>query len=124
MQNMIKIVLASLALLFSHNIVAEWYVGTETIESYAIPYLDSLAKNSSAEGMDDGRDSFSLIGGYHTNEFFSVQLKYQDEILFGVENIFSGSSLWFPKAEPTNFKSNAVFLTGISSYSVNDNTWV
>lgn len=122
MQDIMKIGLVCLALLLSHSVMADWYVGAETIEYRAIPNLNSLTESSSLNVGQDEPSGISLIGGYSTNKFFSVQIEYQDELAFGVDDMFAGSSLWFPETESTNFDSNALFLSGISSYPINDSS--
>ncbi len=120
MRIIIKTGLISFSLLLTQTATAEWYIGAEAIENNAIPYLDSLRENSSSTFRPEEEDGISLIGGYRTNKFFSLQLEYQDDLAFGIDNMFAGSSLWFPETESTSFESNALFLSGISSYSIND----
>ena len=120
MKHKVKTCFALLALLLTHSAVAEWYVGAETIENRAIPTLDSLSGNSFSEKSYFEEKGLSLTGGYRSNQFFSVQLEYQDEMSFGLDDMFTGSSLWFPEANVKNFESNALFLSGISSYPISD----
>ncbi|MCZ6565937.1 MAG: outer membrane beta-barrel protein [Gammaproteobacteria bacterium] len=122
MQKLLKISFIGLALLLSNSAHAEWYIGAEAIEKQAIPTLDSLSNSNSLELGKQESDGISLIGGYRTNKFFSLQLEYHDDLTFGIDDMFAGSSLWFPVAESTNIESNAIFFTGISSYSINDYT--
>lgn len=120
MQKRLKIGLVGLALLLSNSALAEWYVGAEAIEKRAIPALDSLSNSTSLELRQQESDGISLIGGYRTNKFFSVQLEYQNDLAFGIDDMFTGSSLWFPGTESANIESNALLFSGISSYPVND----
>ncbi len=120
MQNIIKIIIASSVLLVSNSALAEWYVGAEAIESRAIPNLDSLTEGTLLDVRQVEQSGISLIGGYRTNKFFSVQLEYQDAVAFGIDDMFAGSSLWFPETESLDFESNALLLSGISSYPIND----
>lgn len=122
MQNLTKIILTSVVLLISHSALAEWYVGAEAIESRAIPNLDSLIDSTSLDLRQNEQSGISLIGGYRTNKFFSVQLEYQDEVAFGIDDVFAGSSLWFPETQSSDFESNALFLSGISSYPINESS--
>ncbi len=121
MRNKVKIGLFFSTLLIAHTVSADWYVGAESIERNAIPYLDSLTENTSSN-LKQEEDGISLVGGYRTNRFFSIELEYQDELAFGLDNMFAGSSLWFPEVESESFKSNAVFLSGVSNYSINKST--
>ena len=121
MSNQIKTLLAALMLLFSHSVLSEWYVGAESIESRAIPHLDSLTESTPLDLRQNEDNGISLTGGYRTNQFFSVQLKYQDNLAFGLDGMFAGSSLWFPETESINLESNALFLSGISSYPISEN---
>lgn len=120
MKHKVKIIIALLVLLLTHSAVAEWYIGAETIENRAIPTLDSLSGDSFSEKSYIEDKGLSLTGGYRSSQYFSVQLEYQDEMSFGLDDMFTGSSLWFPETNVTNFESNALFLSGISSYPIND----
>ena len=120
MKNIIKIGLVSISLLLTQTVAAEWYIGAETIENNAIPYLNSLRENTSTKYRQEDDSGISLVGGFRTNKFFSVQVEYQDELAFGIDNMFAGSSLWFPETESANFDSNAVFLSGVSSYPITE----
>lgn len=120
MQKIFKIIFASTVLLVSFNTLAEWYAGADAIESRAIPTLDSLSDDSISEDKTTVDQNLSLIGGFRTNQYFSVQLEYQDAMSFGLDDMFTGSSLWFPEANTTNFESNAIFFSGISSYPISD----
>ena len=120
MQKMVKIIFAVSALLLAQSAGAEWYLGAETIENKVIPDLNSLSSNSFSEQNTIEDTGLSLTGGYRTNQYFSVELEYQDEMSFGLDDMFTGSSLWFPEAGVENFESNALFLSGISSYPISD----
>lgn len=109
-------------LLVCQNAMAEWYVGTDVIEDRAIPNFYNLPENNLQNRNDTAADGVALFGGYRPSQFFSVQVEYHDELAFGIDDIFAGSSLWFPDAEPSNFDSNALFLSGISSYDLNEST--
>ena len=63
----------------------------------------------------------SLFGGFRTTQNFSLQLEYQEDLSFGIDDMFAGSSLWFPETGAEDFESNGLFLTGIHSYPINDN---
>ncbi len=110
----------ALTLPFSAN--AEWYVGGEVIDTNIIPELESLTdEDPNSFIYQDSTSSSSLFGGYKQNKYFSVQVEYQDEISLGLDSMFAGSSLWFPEAEVSDFDSNALYLSGVSSYQINDN---
>ncbi|MBT8112480.1 MAG: outer membrane beta-barrel protein, partial [Gammaproteobacteria bacterium] len=106
-----------------------WYVGADTSQQEVIPYPSSLSNNyfstddilSYKQNRNDPDNNVSLFGGYRTNQNFSLQLEYQDDLSFGIDDMFAGSSLWFPEASPQNFESSGLFLSGISSYPINDN---
>jgi len=109
------------ALIFSNTAFAEWYVGGETTYRSVIPEFDSLIDDDSDSfEYQDAASSSSLYGGYQQNEYFSFQVEYQDEISLGIDSIFASSSLWFPEANAADFDSNALLLSGISSYQLND----
>ena len=122
-------VTAGIATLTLSNAQAEWYVGADTGLQEVIPYPSSLSNNDfssndilSYKGSRSTTDNnVSLFGGYRTTENFSMQLEYQDDLSFGIDDMFAGSSLWFPEAGAQNFESNGLFLSGISSYPINDN---
>ena len=106
---------------------AEWYIGAETNNKEILPYPDSLSDGSLATNSlysyksDPYDTSVSLFGGYRPTNYFSLQLEYQDDLSFGIDDMFAGSSLWFPETISQNFESNALFLSGVSSYPINDN---
>ncbi|MEM7402069.1 MAG: outer membrane beta-barrel protein [Pseudomonadota bacterium] len=108
------------------NVHAEWYVGANSSTNSILPYPSSLSEaNLSLEpinryNIENSSSSVSLFGGFRSNEYFSLQLEYQDELSFGVDNIFTGSSLWIPNSTSDRFDSNGLFLSGISSYPIND----
>lgn len=108
------------------NVHAEWYVGANNSTDSILPYPSSLSEeNLSVESLnryniESSNPAVSLFGGFRTNKHFSLQLEYQDELSFGVDNIFSGSSLWIPNTTNNKFDSNGLFLSGISSYPIND----
>lgn len=111
-----------LALILPYSANADWYMGGEVIDTNIIPELESLtdADHNNYTYQDDTSTS-SFFGGYKQNEYFALQVEYQDEISLGLDSMFAGSSLWFPEAEVSDFDSNALFLSGISSYKINDN---
>ena len=131
MQNSIKkfTVFAGIALLSLNCIYAEWYVGADTIQQEVIPYPSSLSESilSSNEILEYkenkgySNNRLSLFGGYRTTENFSLQLEYQEDISFGIDDMFAGSSLWFPEVRTKNFESNGLFLSGISSFPISNN---
>lgn len=130
MDNLRKTLFAATAftLLALSNGQAEWYVGTNFSQQEVIPYPSSLSSNtfytdnilSYKESNKAQINSASLFGGYRTSQNFSLQLEYQDELSFGIDDIFTGSSLWFPETSTQDIESNGLFLSGISSYPIND----
>lgn len=114
-----------------NNVQAEWYVGADTAQQEVIPYPSSLSNNDFSSNdilsykesrkIRSTDNNVSLFGGYRTTENFSMQLEYQDDLSFGIDDMFAGSSLWFPEAGSEKFESNGLFLSGISSYPINDN---
>lgn len=108
---------------------AEWYMGADAEKKDVLPVPSSLSVSdfstydilSYKNSGNVQESSFSLFGGYRTNQNFSLQLEYQDELSFGIDEMFSGSSLWFPEVGTQDFESNGLFLSGISSYPINDN---
>ena len=115
-----------LVTLVPFSVSAEWYVGADTYQKEILPYPDSISDNSlfsesiTSYKSDPYDTSVSLFGGYRTTDNFSLQLEYQDELSFGIDEMFAGSSLWFPEASSESFDSNALFFTGISSYPISD----
>ena len=125
-----KIVLTPIfAFLAFSSVQAEWYIGADAIQQQVIPYPSSLTESELSiddilrykEGGSSRENSVSLFGGYRTTEKFSLQLEYQDDLSFGIDDLFAGSSLWFPEEGTQDFESNGLFLSGISSYPINDN---
>lgn len=131
MDNFHKILITSSAFaLFSiSNVQAEWYLGSDANQQSVIPYPSSLTNSdfytsdilTYKESKKTQDNSVSLFGGYKTAQNFSLQLEYQDDLSFGIDDMFAGSSLWFPETGTQNFESNGLFLSGISSYPINDN---
>jgi len=128
--NIIKITITTgIAILALSNAQAEWYVGADTAQQVVIPYPSSLSNNdfssndilSYKESRSTADNNISLFGGYRTTQNFAMQLEYQDDLSFGIDDMFAGSSLWFPEAGTQNIESNGLFLSGISSYPINDN---
>ena len=122
MQKVLKVALLAVALLAVQSAMAEWYVSIDTIDDRAIPYLDSLSENSSLDIEIDRSGAISLVGGYHQNRFFSVELEYLDALAFESDGMLTGSSLRFPERYTRSFESNALFLSGTSRYFINDST--
>jgi hypothetical protein len=117
------LITAAILSLTATSVSAEWYIGADAIQNQLIPYPSSL----SSQQIDNYRsieieDRFSLFGGYRSNENFSLQLEYQDEISFGIDDMFAGSSLWFPESNTHNFESTGLYLSGISNYTINENS--
>jgi len=125
MDNLLKTIFSSATVIMlagASAAQAEWYIGADTIQNQAIPHLDSLALDSlQTYRNDDHSNGVSLFGGFKTKDNFSLQLEYQDDLSFGIDDMFAGSSLWFPEATADNFESNAVFLSGTHSYQINEN---
>lgn len=131
MQDNIKKIIVTPVFVFLafSSVQAEWYIGADAIKQQVIPYPSSLAERglstndilSYKDGGSARENSVSLFGGYRTTENFSLQLEYQDDLSFGIDDMFAGSSLWFPEAGAQDFESNGLFLSGISSYPINDN---
>jgi len=128
--NIIKITITTgIAILALSNAQAEWYVGADTAQQVVNPYPSSLSNNdfssndilSYKESRSTADNNISLFGGYRTTQNFAMQLEYQDDLSFGIDDMFAGSSLWFPEAGTQNIESNGLFLSGISSYPINDN---
>ena len=124
-----KIIVTSVFVLLSYSSVqAEWYIGADAIQQQVIPYPSSLTERELStndilnykKGGSVRENSVSLFGGYRTTENFSLQLEYQDDLSFGIDDMFAGSSLWFPETGEQDFESNGLFLSGISSYPIND----
>jgi len=117
------------ALLALSNVHAEWYIGADVNQQELIPYPSSLSDNdfytddllSYKQGKSDLDHTATLFGGFKASQNFSMQLEYQDDLSFGIDDMFAGSSLWFPESGDQNFESNGLFLSGISSYPINDN---
>jgi len=131
MQDSIKkiVVTPVFAFLAFSSVQAEWYIGADAVPQQVIPYPSSLTESELStndilrykEGESTRENSVSFLGGYRTTENFSLQLEYQDDLSFGIDDMFAGSSLWFPEASTQDFESNGLFLSGISSYPINDN---
>ena len=128
-----KIVLTPIfAFLAFSSVQAEWYIGADAIQQQVIPYPSSLTESELSiddilrykEGGSSRENSVSLFGGYRTTEKFSLQLEYQDDLSFGIDDLFAGSSLWFPEEGTQDFESNGLFLSGISSYPINHNPFL
>ncbi|MFK7815250.1 MAG: outer membrane beta-barrel protein [Gammaproteobacteria bacterium] len=128
--NLIKSTLtAGIIIMTFGNANAEWYVGADAEKNDVLPSPSSLSDSDFSsydilnyKNRENVKDtSFSLFGGYRTTQNFSLQLEYQDELAFGIDDMFSGSSLLFPESNTQNFESNGLFLSGISSYPINDN---
>ncbi|QMU60784.1 MAG: outer membrane beta-barrel protein [Gammaproteobacteria bacterium] len=128
--NIIKITItAGITMLTFSNVQAEWFVGSDTAQQEVLPYPSSLSDSdfslndilSYKESRNATSNNVSLFGGYRTTQNFSMQLEYQDDLSFGIDDMFAGSSLWFPEVGSQNFESNGLFLSGISSYPINDN---
>lgn len=108
---------------------AEWYIGADAEKKDVLPSPSSLSDDDFStydilnykNRDNDQSPSLSLFGGYRTTQNFSLQLEYQDDLSFGIDDMFSGSSLWFPEANTQKFESNGLFLSGISSYPINEN---
>ncbi|MGH1537009.1 MAG: outer membrane beta-barrel protein [Gammaproteobacteria bacterium] len=132
MQKTIKkfTITAGIAMLSFSNVYAEWYVGADSVEKEVLPSPSSLSAGDFStndllnykQSRDLKDDSFSLFGGYRTTENFSLQLEYQDDLSFGIGDMFAGSSLWVPETGSQNFESSGLFLSGISSYSINNHS--
>jgi len=124
MDNSLKTIssFVTIILLSLNGANAEWYVGADAIQDQAIPHLDSLSLESlDTYRHDDNRNGIALFGGFKTKDNFSLQLEYQDDLSFGIDDMFAGSSLWFPEASTDDFESNAVFISGTRSYPINEN---
>ncbi len=121
--------IAGITMLSLSGVNAEWYLGADAEKKDVLPSPSSLSVNDfstndilsykHSSNLQD--NSLSLFGGYRTTQNFSLQLEYQDDLSFGIDDIFSGSSLWFPEVDTQNFESNGLFLSGIRSYPINDN---
>lgn len=131
MDNFRKTLLTSAAftVLTLSTIQAEWYVGADAVQQDVIPYPSSLSNTdfssddilSYKQNRNAQDNNVSLFGGYKTTQNFALQLEYQDDLSFGIDDMFAGSSLWFPEASTQNFESTGLYLSGISSYPINDN---
>lgn len=110
----------------STSVHAEWYIGADTSSKEILPYPDSLSDGSLTTNSlytyksDPYETSVSLFGGYRATNNFSLHLEFQDDLSFGIDDMFAGSSLWFPETISQNFESNALFLSGVSSYPISD----
>ena len=130
MDNFRKTLLTSAAftVLTLSTVQAEWYVGADAVQQDVIPYPSSLSNTdfssddilSYKQNRNAQENNVSLFGGYKTTQNFALQLEYQDDLSFGIDDMFAGSSLWFPETSTQNFESNGLFLSGISSYPIND----
>lgn len=125
-----SIILAGILALTTNSYVhAEWYLGSNTVlQESVIPYPSSLSNSdlivddilSYKANAKAQENSVSLFGGYKTSQNFSLQLEYQEDVSFGIDDMFAGSSLWFPETGDQEFETNGLFLTGIHSYPIND----
>ncbi len=119
---------ASIAMLSFGSVSADWYIGADSESKEVLPSPSSLSLGDFAtndllsykQSRNLQDNSFSLFGGYQTTENFSLQLEYQDDLSFGIDDMFAGSSLWYPETGSQNFESNGFFLSGISSYPISD----
>jgi len=120
---------AGIAVLTLTTVQAEWYVGSDTAQQNIIPYPSSLSNTdfsaddilSYKQNRNIQDNNVSFFGGFKSTQNFALQLEYHDDLSFGIDDMFAGSSLWFPEASTQNFESTGLFLSGISSYPINDN---
>ena len=126
MRSLIISIFFFVMILAQTNVHAEWYAGANASTNSILPYPSSLSEETldveplNHYNIESNTSNVSLFGGYRTNQHFSLQLEYQDELSFGVDDMFSGSSLWVPESTNKSFDSNGLFLSGISSYPIND----
>ena len=118
-------VFSLLSLIFV-NANAEWYIGADASSKDILPYPESVSETSFAADslntykVDSSTSNLSLFGGYQHTDNFSLELEYQNDLSFGIDDMFAGSSLWLPESFSQNFESNALYLSGIQSYPISD----
>jgi opacity protein-like surface antigen len=125
---LIKISITAAIILLSQAVSGEWYIGVDAEKKEVLPSPSSLSDSDFStydilkykQNANDQDSNISLFGGYRPTQNFSLQLEYQDDLSFGLDEMFSGSSLWYPEAGSQNFESNGLFLSGISSYPINN----
>ncbi len=116
----------AVALTIQSSVHADWYMGADSSTTGILPYPSSLSSQDivvdelSSYKSHVAEPSVSLFGGYKTNRNFSLQVEYQDQLSFGIDDMFSGSALWVPETQEDDFESSGVFLSGISSYPINE----
>ena len=124
----INIILYLLVIAFAQSSVqAEWYVGASTNTNSILPAPSSLSDQTlqidsvNRYEIEQNTSNFSLFGGFKASQNFSLQLEYQDELSFGVDDLFSGASLWVPESSGELLDTNGFYFSGIQSYPINNN---
>ncbi len=102
---------------------SEWYVSSEARSSETPLNLRKFDLNSlNSDNFNNAEPSVSLFGGYRPSDNFAVELGYADTAEQDFDTVEVGKSFRAPGTITKDIDGDSVFLSGIGSVNVNDNS--
>lgn len=101
---------------------AEWYLGAGQVPTTKWYQLEDYSIDPNIPKYSD--QGLKLFSGYKASDFFSIELEYTDAMDFGVGELFSGDELWLTNQSGDKFNSKTLFLSGQSTFSIDETKYL
>ena len=97
---------------------AEWYLGANQVPTSKWYQLEDYSIDTSIPSYTD--PGLRLFSGYKVSDIFSMELEYTDQMKFGVGDLFLGNELWITDSENSDIDSQTLFLSGQSTFNIDE----
>ena len=103
---------------------AEWYMGIDQIPASDWYQIDDYSIDTTGNDFDTSKpdSGFKLYSGFKAHELLTLEFEYQDQMHFGVGNVFSGKELWLSDESNVELESKALFFSGSSTFEIDENS--
>lgn len=103
---------------------AEWYMGVDKLPASDWYQIDDYSIDTTGNKLDaiEPESAFKLYSGFKAHELLTLEFEYQDQMHFGVGNVFSGRELWLSDESDVKLESKALFFSGSSTFAIDENT--
>lgn len=100
------------------TVQAEWYLGADQVPTSHWYQLENYSIDATIPSFSDSGIKF--YSGFKANDLFSLELEYNDQMQFGVGNLFQGNELWLTDQDSADLDSRALFLSGQGTFYIDE----
>ena len=97
---------------------AEWYLGANQVPTSHWYQLEDYSIDTTTTNFSD--PGIKFYSGFKANDLFSLELEYNDQMQFGVGNVFQGNELWLTDQDSADLDSRALLLSGQSTFNIDE----